>query len=75
VFFGTRSDPELKAAQAQKSELSRDELREFLTEVILTPAGKAMSNQGYVDSTRLPGFVKSECPTNSGPSSSSSVKP
>ena len=31
---------ELKAVQAQKSELSRDELREFLTEVILTPAGK-----------------------------------
>ena len=31
---------ELKAAQAQKSELSRDQLREFLTEVILTPAGK-----------------------------------
>jgi hypothetical protein len=40
VFFGARSDPELKAAQAQKSELSRDELREFLTEVILTRAGK-----------------------------------
>ena len=40
MFFGARSDPELKAAQAQKSELSRDELREFLTEVILTPAGK-----------------------------------
>jgi hypothetical protein len=33
VFIGARSDPELKAAQAQKSELSRDELREFLTEV------------------------------------------
>ena len=31
---------ELKAAQAQKSELSRDQLREFLTEVILTPASK-----------------------------------
>jgi len=31
---------ELKAAQAKKSELSRDELREFLTELILTPAGK-----------------------------------
>ena len=31
---------ELKAVQAQKSELSRDQLREFLTEVILTPAGK-----------------------------------
>jgi hypothetical protein len=40
VFFGSRSDPELKAAQAQKSELSRGELREFLTEVILTPASK-----------------------------------
>ena len=40
MFIGARSDPELKAAQAQKSELSRDELREFLTEVILTPAGK-----------------------------------
>jgi hypothetical protein len=31
---------ELKAAQAQKSELSREQLREFLTDVILTPAGK-----------------------------------
>ena len=31
---------ELKAAQAHKSELSRDPLREFLAEVILTPAGK-----------------------------------
>ena len=31
---------ELKAAQAKKGELSRDQLREFLTEVILTPAGK-----------------------------------
>ena len=31
---------ELKAAQSQKSELSRDQLRQFLTEVILTPAGK-----------------------------------
>ena len=31
---------ELKAAQSQKSELSRDRLRQFLTEVILTPAGK-----------------------------------
>jgi hypothetical protein len=40
VLFGARNDPELKAAQAQKSGLSRDELREFLTEVILTPAGK-----------------------------------
>ena len=40
MFFGARSDSELKAAQAQKSELSRDQLREFLVEVILTPAGK-----------------------------------
>jgi hypothetical protein len=31
---------ELKEAQSQKSELSRDQAREFLTEVILTPAGK-----------------------------------
>jgi hypothetical protein len=31
---------ELKKAQSQKSELSRDQLREFLTEVILTPGGK-----------------------------------
>ena len=31
---------ELKAAQSQKSELSRDQAREFLTEVILTPAGR-----------------------------------
>ena len=30
---------ELKEAQSRKSELSRDRLREFLTEVILTPAG------------------------------------
>jgi hypothetical protein len=30
---------ELKAAQAQKCEVSRDQLREFLTDVILTPAG------------------------------------
>jgi hypothetical protein len=49
VFFGARSDPELKAAQAQKSELSRGEFREFLTEVILmrVPA-RSMSNQGSV---------------------------
>ncbi len=40
MVFGARTGPELKAAQAQKRELSRDELREFLTEVILTPAGK-----------------------------------
>lgn len=32
---------ELKEAQSQKSELSRDQVREFLTEVILMPAGKA----------------------------------
>ena len=44
MFFGARSDPELKAAQAQKSELSRDELREFFTEVILTPAGIRSAN-------------------------------
>ncbi len=31
---------ELKEAQSQKSELSRDQVREFLTEMILTPAGK-----------------------------------
>ena len=31
---------ELKEAQSRKSELSRDQLREFLTEVILTPAGR-----------------------------------
>jgi hypothetical protein len=31
---------ELKAAQSQKSELSRDQVREFLVEVIQTPAGK-----------------------------------
>jgi Terminase small subunit len=30
---------ELKEAQSQKSELSRDQLREFLIELILTPAG------------------------------------
>jgi hypothetical protein len=42
VFFGARNDPELKAAQAQKSGLSRDELREFLPEVIRTLAGKGL---------------------------------
>ena len=31
---------ELKEAQSHKCELSRDQLREFLTEVILTPAGE-----------------------------------
>jgi hypothetical protein len=31
---------ELKAAQSQKSELSSDQLREFLVAVIQTPAGK-----------------------------------
>jgi hypothetical protein len=31
---------ELKAAQSQKSELSRDQVREFLIAVIQTPAGK-----------------------------------
>ena len=40
MFFGARSGPELKVAPAQKSELSRNQLREFLVEVILTPAGK-----------------------------------
>jgi hypothetical protein len=39
---------EWKAAQAQKGELSRDQLREFLIEVILTP----MSNQGSVNPAR-----------------------
>jgi hypothetical protein len=50
VFFGARSDPERKAAQAQKSELSRDELPEFLTEVILTPAGKVNEQSRFCQS-------------------------
>ena len=36
----SRRIAELKEAQSQKSELSRDQARQFLTEVILTPAGK-----------------------------------
>jgi hypothetical protein len=38
---------ELKAAQSQKSELSRDQLREFLTEVVLTPAEQSRLCQSY----------------------------
>jgi Terminase small subunit len=44
---------ELKAAQAQKSELSRDELREFLTEVILTPAGKVSEQSRLCQSYKV----------------------
>ena len=50
---------ELKAAQSHKSELSRDQAREFLTEVILTPAGKVdeqsrlcQSYKGYAGGSR-----------------------
>jgi hypothetical protein len=41
---------ELKAAQSQKSEPSRDQLREFLTEAILTPAGKVDEQSGLCQS-------------------------
>ena len=44
---------ELKAVQAQKSELSRDQLREFLTEVILTPAGKVNEQSGLCQSYKV----------------------
>ena len=43
---------ELKEAQSQKSELSRDQVREFLTEVILTPASFNEAMRGI----RMPGF-------------------
>ena len=46
---------ELKEAQSRKSELSRDRLREFLTEVILTPAGKVD------EQSRLPHILASCC--------------
>ena len=55
---------ELKEAQSRKSELSRDRLREFLTEVILTPAGKVDEQSRLCHPTRLRrSFVKFECPT------------
>jgi hypothetical protein len=44
---------ELKAAQAQKSELSRDQLRDFLTEVILTPAGKVSKHSRLCQSYKV----------------------
>ena len=44
---------ELKAAQAQKSELSRDQLRQFLTEVILTPAGKVSEQSRLCQSYKV----------------------
>ena len=44
---------ELKEAQSQKSELSRDQLREFLTEVILTPAGKVDEQSRLCQSYRI----------------------
>jgi hypothetical protein len=50
---------ELKAAQSQKSELSRDQLREFFTEVILTPAGKVDEQSRLCQSCKVtPEFVK-----------------
>jgi hypothetical protein len=59
---------ELKAAQSQKTELSRDQLREFLIEVILTPAGKVNEQsrlcQSYKDTPELREFG---CPTSFGP--------
>jgi hypothetical protein len=44
---------ELKAAQAQKSELSRDQLREFLTEVILTPPGQVSEQSRLCQSYKV----------------------
>ena len=44
---------ELKEAQSQKSELSRDRLREFLTEVILTPAGKVDEQSRLCQSCKI----------------------
>ena len=44
---------ELKAAQSQRSELSRDELREFLTEVILTPAGNVDEQSRLCQSCKI----------------------
>jgi Terminase small subunit len=49
---------ELKAAQAQKSELSRDELREFLIEVILTPAGKVSEESRLCQSYKATSEVR-----------------
>ena len=44
---------ELKAAQAQKRELSRAQLREFLTEAILTPAGKVNEQSSLCQSYKV----------------------
>ncbi|HEY5741870.1 MAG TPA: hypothetical protein VIS99_04955 [Terrimicrobiaceae bacterium] len=58
MFLGARSDPELQVAQAQKSELSRDQLRDFLTEVILTPAGKVSEQSRLCQSYKATAEVR-----------------
>ena len=49
---------ELKEAQSQKSELSRDRLREFLTEVILTPAGNVDEQSRLCQSYKVTSDVR-----------------
>ena len=49
---------ELKEAQSQKSELSRDQLRQFLTEVILTPAGKVDEQSRLCQSYKVTAEVR-----------------
>ena len=45
-------------AQSQKSELSRDQAREFLTEVILTPAGKVDEQPSLCERLASPNVVQ-----------------
>ena len=49
---------ELKEAQSRKSELSRDRLREFLTEVILTPAGRVDEKSRLCQSYKVTAEVR-----------------
>jgi hypothetical protein len=49
---------ELKEAQSQKSELSRDQLREFLVDVILTPAGKVSEQSRLCQSYKATAEVR-----------------
>jgi hypothetical protein len=59
---------ELKAPQSQKSELSRDQLREFLTEVILMLVGNVNEQSNLCQSYKItPEVLKFECPTSCGP--------
>jgi hypothetical protein len=44
---------ELKEEQSQKSELSRDQAREFLTEVIRTPAGEVIEHSRLCQSYKI----------------------